>query len=60
MAKVNINFGTSGWRGIISDDFTFNNEWFLQTWGTAMGKKFVPNYSNIFLGKWEKYALRKC
>ena len=43
-----------------NNDFTFNNEWFLQTWGTAMGKKFAPNYANIFLAQWEKYALRKC
>ncbi|MBN2407261.1 MAG: phosphoglucomutase/phosphomannomutase family protein [Elusimicrobia bacterium] len=25
MSKVNITFGTAGWRGIISDDFTFAN-----------------------------------
>ncbi len=25
MKRVNINFGTAGWRGIISDDFTFSN-----------------------------------
>lgn len=25
MSKVDIKFGTAGWRGIISDDFTFDN-----------------------------------
>ncbi len=25
MSKIDIKFGTSGWRGIISDDFTFSN-----------------------------------
>ncbi len=43
-----------------NNDFTFNNEWFLQISGTAMGKKFAPNYANIFMAKWEKEALEKC
>ena len=25
-----------------------------------MGKKFAPNYANIFMAKWEKEALKKC
>ena len=25
-----------------------------------MGKKFAPNYANIFMAKWEREALRKC
>ena len=28
-----------------NNDFTFNKEWFLQIWGTAMGKKFAPEYA---------------
>ena len=32
-----------------NNDFTFNKEWFLQTWGTAMGKKFAPEYADIFM-----------
>jgi len=43
-----------------NNDFQFDKEWFLQIWGTAMGKKFAPNYANLFLAKWEKLALSKC
>ena len=43
-----------------NNDFTFNNEWFLQTHGTAMGKRFAPHYANIFLADWEAKALKKC
>ena len=25
-----------------------------------MGKKFAPNYANIFIAKWEEDALAKC
>ena len=43
-----------------NNDFLFNGEWFLQTFGTAMGKKFAPNYANLFLAQWEKSALAQC
>jgi hypothetical protein len=43
-----------------NNDFLFNNQWYLQISGTAMGKKFAPNYANIFMAKWEKEALEKC
>ena len=43
-----------------NNDFTFNGEWFLQTWGTSMGRRFAPNYANLFLALWEKAALLKC
>ena len=43
-----------------NNDFVFNDQWFLQTGGTAMGKRFAPNYANIFLAKWESEALKKC
>ena len=43
-----------------NNDFTFNDEWFLQVGGTAMGKKFAPNYANLFIAKWEQEALSKC
>ena len=43
-----------------NNDFMFNNQWFLQVGGTAMGKKFAPNYANLFLAKWEKEVSKKC
>ena len=43
-----------------NNDFIFNNQWYLQTGGTAMGKKFAPSYANIFMAKWESEALQKC
>ena len=42
-----------------SNDFLFNNETYLQTSGTAMGKKFAPSYANIFMANWETEALNK-
>lgn len=45
---------------LLNNDFTFNGQWYLQIFGTAMGKKFAPNYANIFMAKWEKEALDKC
>eukprot|EP00061_Rhincodon_typus_P016469 g44704.t1 len=29
--------------------FTFNNQFFIQTHGTAMGTRFAPQYANIFM-----------
>lgn len=46
--------------GLKNNDFEFNNEIFLQTSGTAMGKKFAPAYANIFMANWESEALKKC
>ena len=43
-----------------NNDFMFNNRWFLQVGGTAMGKKFAPNYANLFLAKWEEEIAKKC
>ena len=37
-----------------NNDFTFNNEWFLKIWGTTMGKKFAPEYADIFMANWKK------
>ena len=42
------------------NDFEFNNEYFLQIKGTAMGKRFAPSYANIFMAEWERKALLKC
>ena len=43
-----------------SNDFLFNNKQYLQTSGTAMGKKFAPAYANIYMAEWEREALSKC
>lgn len=40
------------------NDFEFNNKYFLQIRGTAMGKKFAPAYANIFMAEWEQTALQ--
>eukprot|EP00061_Rhincodon_typus_P002328 g17245.t1 len=34
--------------------FTFNNQFFIQTDGTVMGTKFVPQYTNISMYKFEQ------
>lgn len=33
--------------------FMFQNRFFLQTQGTAMGSPMAPNYANLFMGKFE-------
>ena len=43
-----------------NNDFMFSDEWYLQIGGTAMGKKFAPNYANLFLANWEKEVSKKC
>ena len=43
-----------------NNDFIFRNQWYQQISGTAMGNKFAPNYSNIFLAHWKTTALAKC
>ncbi|PWA29263.1 hypothetical protein CCH79_00013957 [Gambusia affinis] len=40
--------------------FKFDDGWFLQTKGTAMGKRFSPAYANIYMAKWEKECFQKC
>lgn len=36
--------------------FEFNNQFYLQTIGTAMGKKLASPYANIFMATWEEKA----
>ncbi|XP_068738397.1 uncharacterized protein [Montipora capricornis] len=40
------------------NNFTFNDSHYLQIHGTAMGTKMVPSFANLFLGLFEKNALR--
>lgn len=42
------------------NDFLFDDKFYLQTKGTAMGKKFAPSYANIFMAQWEEEALARC
>ena len=42
------------------NDFEFDDQFFLQTRGTAMGKRFAPAYANIFMAEWEEKALAAC
>lgn len=45
---------------LIRNDFVFNEKFYLQIKGTAMGKRFAPAYANLFMANWEREALLKC
>lgn len=38
------------------NDFQFDTQFFLQTKGTAMGKKYAPSFANIYMHFWEQLA----
>lgn len=40
-----------------NNDFTFNQELYLQVFGTAMGKTFAPNLANLYLMDLDKEAM---
>ena len=42
------------------NDFEFDNQYYLQVKGTAMGKLFAPAYANIYMATWESTILPKC
>lgn len=42
------------------NDFVFDEKYYLQIKGTAMGKRFAPAYANIFMANWEEEVFRKC
>ncbi|XP_059582023.1 uncharacterized protein LOC109284452 [Alligator mississippiensis] len=42
------------------NNFTFNNQHFLQTMGTAMGTKMAPQYANLFMSHLEEDFLKNC
>lgn len=44
---------------LTKNDFIFDGKFYLQTKGTAMGKRFAPAYANIFMADWETKALAK-
>ena len=39
--------------------FEFDEQIFLQTWGTAMGPRVAPTYANIFMGAFEEYVFEE-
>lgn len=45
---------------LTKNDFVFNEGFYLQIKGTAMGKRFAPAYANIFMANWEEQVLAKC
>lgn len=40
------------------NDFTFNNQHYLQLCGCAMGRKYAPAYADIYLAHWEETAFK--
>ncbi|KAG7463118.1 hypothetical protein JOB18_046451, partial [Solea senegalensis] len=45
---------------INNNDFLFNNKFYLQVHGTAMGQRFAPSYAHLYMSEWEREALAKC
>ena len=39
--------------------FEFNEQFYLQTQGTAMGTKMAPAYANLFIGKLEEHLVHR-
>ena len=44
---------------LLHNDFLFNDQWFLQTSGTTMGKKYAPSFANIFMANLQDEVIRK-
>ena len=42
---------------LLHNDFVFNDQWFLQTSGSAMGKKYAHSCANIYMANLEYEAL---
>ena len=42
-----------------NNDFKFNDQWYLQVSGTAMGKKYAPSYANIDMAILEEEVLER-
>ena len=39
------------------NDFEFNGKWYLQKWGTAMGKDYAPSLADLFLEYFDERAM---
>lgn len=35
-----------------NDFFLFNQQYYLQTYGTAMGQRFALSYANLYMSEW--------
>ena len=42
------------------NDFVFNEKFYLQISGTAMGRKFAPKYADMVMSLWEEKSLALC
>ena len=40
------------------NNFVFNDQHFIQQHGTAMGTRMAPAYANLFMGEFERKALK--
>lgn len=45
---------------LTNNDFQFDNNYYLQVEGTAMGQRYAPSYATIYMSEWEREALAKC
>ncbi|CDQ99908.1 unnamed protein product, partial [Oncorhynchus mykiss] len=45
---------------LLRNDFNFNDEFYLQIHGTAMGKKCLSAFANLYMCFWEETAFLKC
>ena len=46
--------------GLTKNDFIFNEKYYLQVHGTAMGKKWAPAYANLYMAEFERTFFLKC
>lgn len=42
---------------LLNNDFSFNGQQYLQTYGTAMGKKYAPALANLYLAYFDEQAV---
>ncbi|XP_069461787.1 uncharacterized protein [Ambystoma mexicanum] len=42
---------------LTNNSFLFNNKFYTQLQGTAMGTTFAPSYANLTMGWWEKFIV---
>lgn len=45
---------------LVCNNFVFQDKFYLQVKGTAMGKMFPPAYANIYMAEWQQTTFQKC